>query len=152
MNMNFIRGISFFPEHLEPDSYVRQISAICSLGHLETDHPLTFLVGENGSGKSTLLEAIAVAYGFNPKGGTRNFTFSTKDTHSVLADAIRRERGVRRPKDEFFLRAEILSLNEERLSSVPYKETECYQVMSMFLNQRELLLQRLLSDGNDEDL
>jgi predicted ATPase len=32
---------------------------------------VTFFVGENGSGKSTLLEAIAVASGFNPEGGTK---------------------------------------------------------------------------------
>jgi predicted ATPase len=37
-------------------------------------HPkVTFLVGENGSGKSTLLEAIAVACGLNPEGGSRRF-------------------------------------------------------------------------------
>jgi len=44
--------------------------------HLDTLtlHPaVTFIVGENGTGKSTLLEAIAVAWGFNPEGGTRNF-------------------------------------------------------------------------------
>lgn len=35
--------------------------------------PVTFLIGENGSGKSTIIEAVAVACGFNPEGGTRNF-------------------------------------------------------------------------------
>ena len=45
------------------------------------------LIGENGSGKSTLLEAIAVQYGFNPEGGTRNYKFSTYDSHSELCDA-----------------------------------------------------------------
>ena len=32
--------------------------------------PITFFIGENGIGKSTLIEAIAVAAGFNPEGGT----------------------------------------------------------------------------------
>jgi predicted ATPase len=36
---------------------------------LEFAAPVTFLVGENGSGKSTLVEAIAEAYGINPRGG-----------------------------------------------------------------------------------
>jgi len=37
-------------------------------------HPnVTFLIGENGTRKSTLLEAIAVEYGFNPEGGSKNF-------------------------------------------------------------------------------
>lgn len=69
------------------------------------DSPVTFLVGENGSGKSTLLEAIAVACGFNAEGGTRNFTFSTRATHSELGEYITVARR-RYPRDGFFLRAE----------------------------------------------
>lgn len=70
-------------------------------------HPqVTFIVGENGTGKSTLLEAIAIAWGFNPEGGTRNFLFSTRDSHSQLYRNIRLVRGVKRPRDGFFLRAE----------------------------------------------
>ncbi len=68
---------------------------------------VTFFVGENGTGKSTLLEAIAVAYGFNAEGGTKNFRFSTKDTHSELFNHLRlvKESPAR---DGFFLRAESL--------------------------------------------
>lgn len=73
---------------------------------LELDAKVTILVGENGTGKSTLLEAIAVAWGFNPEGGTRTMQFSTQDTHSVLHEYIRLIRGVKKPKDEYFLRAE----------------------------------------------
>ena len=62
-------------------------------------------MGENGIGKSTLLEAIAAAYGFNPEGGTRNFSFSTYNSHSELYSALRLSRGGY-PKDGFFLRAE----------------------------------------------
>ena len=70
-------------------------------------HPkVTFFIGENGSGKSTLLEAIAVANGFNPEGGTKNFGFSTRDSHSKLDSYIRCSRGVKKPKDGYFLRAE----------------------------------------------
>lgn len=70
-------------------------------------HPkVTFLVGENGSGKSTLLEAIAVSFGFNPEGGTKNFSFSNRASHSNLHQFIRLGKGVRRPRDGFFLRAE----------------------------------------------
>ena len=36
---------------------------------LEFSEPVTFLVGENGSGKSTIVEAIAEAYGIDPRGG-----------------------------------------------------------------------------------
>ena len=72
---------------------------------LEITSPVTFFVGENGSGKSTLIEGLAVACGFNPEGGTRNFSFSTADTHSPLAKHMRISRR-KNPKDGFFLRAE----------------------------------------------
>jgi len=70
-------------------------------------HPaVTFFVGENGSGKSTLLEAIAVACGFNAEGGSRNFRFGTRESHSELHRFLRVARGLHRPRDGFFLRAE----------------------------------------------
>ena len=69
--------------------------------------PITFFVGENGTGKSTLLEAIAVAAGFNAEGGSRNFHFSTADTHSGLHRYLNLSRGSI-PSDGFFLRAESL--------------------------------------------
>lgn len=74
-------------------------------GRLEFDRPVTFLVGENGAGKSTLLEAIALACGFNPEGGTRNYLFSTQDTHSDLGQYLTPVR-TGYFKDGFFLRAE----------------------------------------------
>ena len=79
---------------------------IKNLSNLEFHPKVTFIVGENGSGKSTILEAIAAAYGFNPEGGTINFSFSTNSTHSELYNYIRIIKGVKRPKDGFFLRAE----------------------------------------------
>ncbi|GGL38709.1 AAA family ATPase [Caulobacter rhizosphaerae] len=70
-------------------------------------HPrVTFLVGENGSGKSTLIEALAMAWGFNPEGGSTNVNFSTRASHSSLSRYIRRVRGALRPIDGYFLRAE----------------------------------------------
>ncbi|WP_077623254.1 AAA family ATPase [Sediminibacillus massiliensis] len=72
-----------------------------------TFHPnVTYIVGENGMGKSTLLEAIAIAFGFNPEGGTLNFNFSSYDSHSELDEYLRLVKGVFRAKDHFFFRAE----------------------------------------------
>ena len=68
--------------------------------------PITFFAGENGIGKSTLIEAVAVAAGFNPEGGTRNYSFSTADSHSSLHEHIHLVRGIDRHYDGFFLRAE----------------------------------------------
>ena len=69
-------------------------------------HPkVTYLVGENGTGKSTLLEALAVALGFNPEGGTRNLRFSTHETHSDLGEYLHVARG-RSAHRGYFFRAE----------------------------------------------
>jgi len=73
---------------------------------LELAPDVTIFVGENGTGKSTLLEGIAVAWGFNPEGGSRNFQFRTRDTHSPLSDCLTLKRGASRPSTDFFLRAE----------------------------------------------
>ena len=70
-------------------------------------HPkVTYFIGENGSGKSTLLEAIAVSMGFNAEGGTKNFRFGTRASHSPLHEYLRIAKGFKRPRDGFFLRAE----------------------------------------------
>lgn len=70
-------------------------------------HPkVTFFIGENGSGKSTLLEAIAIAAGMNAEGGGKNFRFNTRASHSNLHESIRIVRGVKSPRDTYFLRAE----------------------------------------------
>ncbi len=101
-----IRGLSIDWDKIEPRSYLRGIESIAGLHQLEFHKPITFFVGENGSGKSTLLEAIAVAYGFNPEGGTRNYRFSTYDSHSELCEAVRLIKGYHKPGWGYFLRAE----------------------------------------------
>src|SRR5436309_9817350 len=75
---------------------------------LSLDQQVTIFVGENGSGKSTLLEAVAVAAGFNPEGGSKNFRFATRSSESELHQALRLIRNPRRERDGFFLRAESL--------------------------------------------
>ena len=103
---NYITGLEVLRDQLPADSYTLAIPALRSLENLDFPCPVTFFTGENGSGKSTLLEAVAVAYGFNPEGGTRNFQFSTRDTHSDFSSALRLRKGVKKPQDGFFLRAE----------------------------------------------
>ena len=88
------------------DVYPFSIPAIRQLHELALDPHVTLLAGENGSGKSTLIEAIAVAAGFNPEGGSRNMTVSTRPSHSGLHEHLRLVRGTRRPRTGYFLRAE----------------------------------------------
>lgn len=100
----YIRSVKL--EAKGKSEYPYGLNAVKSLSSLELHPSVTFIIGENGSGKSTLLEAIAVAYGFNAEGGTKNFNFATQETHSSLAESIQLVKGVRRSKDGFFLRAE----------------------------------------------
>lgn len=103
---------------VEPPVFPFTLPAIRALERLPLHPNVTFLVGENGSGKSTLLEAIAVGMGFNAEGGSRNFNFATRASHSDLHEHLRFVRGFERPRDGFFLRAESfynLSSEIERL-------------------------------------
>lgn len=93
-------------EGWEEGAYPFDLPAVRSAGRLVLHPKVTFLVGENGSGKSTLIEALAIAWGFNPEGGSKDFQFATRGTHSDLHRFVRTERGRLRPTDGFFLRAE----------------------------------------------
>lgn len=88
------------------DEYPFCLPAIKSLDGLKLHPKATYIIGENGTGKSTILESIAVACGFNPEGGSKNFLFSTTDSHSGLYNYIRLVRGIKKPRDGFFLRTE----------------------------------------------
>jgi predicted ATPase len=87
-------------------SYPFSTPAVRSLTRLDLSAPVTMLAGENGSGKLTLIEAIAVALGFNPEGGSKNMTVATRPSHSELHQYLRVERGTRRERTGYFLRAE----------------------------------------------
>ena len=97
-----------FTGELPAGSYLNGIPAVRWLRdnkELCFDSPVTILCGENGAGKSTLIEAIAIKCGFNPEGGTKNYCFSTSDTHSPLHAALTVSR-LARERDGYFLRAE----------------------------------------------
>ena len=105
----FIREIKINRnEIVNNEIYPFSLPIIKELTSLKLHPGVTFIVGENGSGKSTLLEAIAIAYGFNPEGGTKNFNFSTYNSHSLLYKYIHLIKGIKTPKDGFFLMAESM--------------------------------------------
>ncbi len=95
-------------EGWDGDAYPFHLPAVRYLDELEFHPKVTFLVGENGAGKSTLIEALAVAWGFNAEGGSQNFNFETRASHSDLHRFVRPVRSAKRAKDGFFLRAESL--------------------------------------------
>lgn len=106
MNNLFVQKIMVNWDCISPDSYLREIEAINQIEEIKIESPVTYFVGENGSGKSTFLEAIAVACGFNPEGGSRNYNFSTYDSHSELCNAMTIGKGWRKISWGYFLRAE----------------------------------------------
>ncbi len=102
--------ISEIKLHTTPDklNYISNLPVVRYLiekNSIKLNNKVTFLVGENGTGKSTLIEAIAVAFGFNAEGGSKNFSFSTADAHSTLHEHLLLVKS-NFAKDGFFLRAE----------------------------------------------
>lgn len=98
------------------------VPAVKALNELTLHKDVTFFVGENGTGKSTLIEAIAVSFGFNAEGGSRNFNFETYHTHSDLCNYLLLTKGTKHPRDGYFLRAESfynVASNIEELDKIP---------------------------------
>lgn len=105
-NNLFIKKVIFDREKVDNfDKYPFNIDIIKNLDELTFASPVTFLVGENGVGKSTFIESLAISIGLNAEGGTQNFDFHTKDTHSSLSKYITVAK-YGKPKTKFFLRAE----------------------------------------------
>ena len=124
----FIRDVYIDWNRIDKSSYLRRIDAIKSVERISFKKPVVFFVGENGSGKSTLLEAMAISEGFNPEGGTRNYSFSTYDSHSDLCDAVRLSR-IGKAKWGYFLRA-------ESFYNVATKEKEYSEERSLCLHEK----------------
>lgn len=105
----FITGMLIEPELPEKEYYSKLpvVRALQGDEPFRFNAPVTVFTGENGTGKSTLIEAIALRVGLNAEGGSRNFTFSTRNTSSGLWEYVMLTRG-RRDHDSFFLRAESL--------------------------------------------
>ncbi|HCK43711.1 MAG TPA: ABC transporter ATP-binding protein [Ruminococcaceae bacterium] len=130
MNNLFIQGVLFEWNEIEPNSYIRTIESLRDVEKIEFQSPVSLFVGENGTGKSTLLEAIAVAHGFNPEGGTKNYVFSTYDSHSELCDAIRIAKGYRKEKWGYFLRAESfynVATQEEKYADIAHPSMQYHK-------------------------
>ena len=139
MNDLFIQGLTIDWNRVRPYNYVRQIPAISGIDTFTFHKPITFFVGENGSGKSTLLEAIAVAYGFNAEGGTKNFYRCAQEgaqfiivSHSPILLGM--------PD------AEIFSFDNGTIHPCQYEDTDSYVITKTFVNNRQHFLNQLLNE------
>ena len=120
----FVQQVSLLRDTVSSfEEFPFSLPVIRNFETLQITKPVSFLVGENGSGKSTLLEAVAIAAGFNPEGGSRNFRFETRRAHAELFKHLRLSKGVTRPRDGYFLRAESffnVASEIERLDEEPF--------------------------------
>ncbi|WP_162012771.1 AAA family ATPase [Streptococcus sp. S784/96/1] len=139
---HYLHGLVINWDQVEAESYLPKIPALASVSELSFSTSVTFFVGENGSGKSTLLEAIAVADGFNAEGGSRNYRFSTYDSHSELHEAVRLKRGIKKSSWGYFLRAEsfynVATMEEEYFgarSKHYHKQSHGESFLSLLENQ-----------------
>lgn len=122
--MPYLLHAAFRPDiKINHDEYPFCIPAVREMDDIEFHPNVTFFVGENGSGKSTVLEAIAIALGFGPEGGTKNVRFSTVESVSPLHQALRVARGVPRPSDGYFLRAESFFNVASFMDNVGYTDS-----------------------------
>ena len=105
MNSLFVNRIKLNKEKITSKKYPFNIDCLKDFEELDLTTPVTFFYGENGVGKSTFVEAIAIALGMNPEGGSDNMRFSNYDDYSKLYKYLTISKyGV--PKTKFFLRAE----------------------------------------------
>ena len=148
MESFFINKIMIHWNQISRDSYLKDIQSLRGVKEIVLKKPVTFFSGENGTGKSTLLEAIAVAFGFNPEGGSINYSFSTYDSHSELCKAVTLSRGISKNKWGYFLRAESfynVATKEMEYTDInhPSMKLHEYSHGESFLN----IIQRRLSDA-----
>lgn len=108
---------------------------------------VTFLIGENGSGKSTVVEALAVAYGLSPEGGTAFGLHQTRATESALANSLQLQRGIGSGRWGFFLRAETMHGWYTFLEEHPSPADPRFHAMSHGESFLEVLRSRFDSPG-----
>ena len=176
MNNQFIQGVMFDWNRIDNDSYLKSIEAFKGIEKLDFNKSITFFVGENGSGKSTLLEALAVAHGFNPEGGTKRESFLALAQNHLHPNGLYlfdEPEAALSPQRQLTLLMQIHSCAKEgaqfiivthspillgipdadiycfdngRIHLCEYEDTESYQITEMFINNRQMLLDRLLTD------
>lgn len=137
-------------ESWKSDRYPYNLAAVRGWDRLHFHPKVTFFVGENGSGKSTLIEAIALNLGFNAEGGSKNFNFGTRESHSALHKSLRLAKSPRRAKNGYFLRAESffnVATEIERLGVTDTHGGQSLHEMSHGESFMALLMHRFSGNG-----
>ncbi|HEX8404813.1 MAG TPA: AAA family ATPase [Duganella sp.] len=95
-----------FADDVDWDRHPYNVPAVRELESIGFHPDVTFFIGENGAGKSTLLESIALALGFSMEGGTKSVRLNTAGEAAPLHQSLRLSKSFRKPRDEYFFRAE----------------------------------------------
>ncbi len=111
---------------VDPGRWPATVPAVAQIlgDGLELPRGLTVLVGENGSGKSTVVETLAEACGLNPQGGSVLSGYLTRKSEPGLGSCLIVERGPRRPRWSYFLRADTMHGLYSYLEDNPGKSKE----------------------------
>ena len=110
MDRQPVRAVVGDPAATPAEPWVQQIPAVAQLldEGLQLPAGVTLLVGENGTGKSTIVQALAMAFGLSPEGGTPFGRHSTRPSKFGLHEQLILERGAGAAHWGFFLRAEAM--------------------------------------------
>ena len=108
---------------------------------------VTLLVGENGSGKSTIVEAVAMAFGLSPEGGSTYARHSTRESESDLWRWVQLERSPGASRWGFFLRAETMHGFYTYLEENPGRHDPRFHELSHGESFLEILRTRFDSPG-----
>ena len=108
---------------------------------------LTILVGANGAGKSTLVEAVAIAFGLSPEGGSTGARHVTRATESPLHEHLKLVRGIGGGRWGFFLRAETMHSFYTYLEQNPEPWDPAFHEMSHGESFLEILSERFGDTG-----
>jgi predicted ATPase len=131
------------------DGWPYTVPAVAQLLRESLDLPpgVTFLVGENGTGKSTVVEAIAMAFGLSPEGGSTHARHTTRSSESSLSHDLRLIRGAGASRWGFFLRAETMHGFYTYLEQNPGTRDPNFHEMSHGESFLEILARRFDSPG-----
>lgn len=95
-----------FGDDVDWDRHPYNVPSVRELESISFHPDVTFFIGENGAGKSTVLESIALALGFSMEGGTRSVRLNSAGEAAPLHASLRLSKSFRKPRDEYFFRAE----------------------------------------------
>jgi predicted ATPase len=131
------------------DDWPASIPAVAQLLEegLDLADGVTLLVGENGSGKSTIVEAVAMAFGLSPEGGSTGARHSTRESESDLWRWLYLDRSAGASRWGFFLRAETMHGFYTYLQDNPGPNDPSFHQLSHGESFLEILRTRFDSPG-----